>query len=212
MKIMTEQGEAESVWIDVGHLDHVEEGTFARLEVGGCEGLVCTEIRVPRYVDEAAARRIALKAVVAAEGRGCEPSRLLTEGGLEAHVEREGDEDVTSEEIDGRIHNMTSDELHRYGWMSKRVVYSLLAPMIVLPVLAAWLGWDADVAGPWRYVTPAAWALGAFIGAVLLTRFLTEALIGETSLKELANRYAATQRERERRDNPPKVVVIGRED
>ncbi len=211
MKIMTEQGETESVWMDAGRLENVEEGTFARLEVGGYEGLVCTEIRVPRYVDEAAAHRIALKAVIAAEGRGCEPSRLLTDDGLEARVEREPGEELTPHEIDGRIHDMTYDELHRYGSLTGKTVFALLAPIIVVPMLAAWIGWDPTATGAWRYIAPAAWAFGGLIATALMIGRIKDALLGEQPVDQLAKQYIASGREKERRENAPKVVVIGQE-
>ena len=205
MRITSARGDLDHAWMDGDQIGGAE-GMFLRLDLGDNEGLVCTEIHSPRRMDEATAERIAMAAVAAAEGRDGPPVTLVDDERHEVRVERQTP--PTAAEVDGRIHRMTDEQLSQYGRLTPAVVAIMLAMLVVVPLGAAWVGWDAQTQGWLRYGRPISFALVAFIGMVTTLSAMKDRLDPDMSLVELGEQTIAADRERERRARRPRVVII----
>lgn len=208
MRITSAQGDLDHAWMDGDQIAGAE-GMFLRLDLGENEGLVCTEIHSPRQMDEAAAERIAMAAVAAAEGRAGPPAKLVSDNRDEARIERQSP--PTAAEVDGRIHRMTEKQLSHYGRFTPGAAALMLAMLLVIPLGAAWFGWDGQTAGWWRYGRPFLFAFVAFICVAIALSALKDRIDPDVSLTELGEQTIAADRERERRARPPRVVAIGPE-
>lgn len=210
MQFITDQGPVDSVWIEGHDIDRGMTGSRFRLAIGEKDGVICTEAHVPAGINRAAIDQFVISTIVAIGNRARPATCLMSDDGRAARIVFDEDDNPADAEVNGEIHHMSADQLTRYAPLTPAVLYTMVAQVALLPIIAAGLGWFCfeGAAGPARLAGAGAMAVLALLMACWSSVSVIGRLGGGTPLIELGARTVAVAQERERRQNPPRIVAI----